>query len=91
MRALKRNGTLVTCGATTGPFVKIDIRALFIKHQRLIGSTMGTLQDLKEVLQLVEAGKLEPVLDKVFSFQEVHQAHERLEQGAQFGKIVLDF
>ncbi len=91
LRSLKRGGTLVTCGATTGAVVKIDLRALFIKHQRLIGSTMGTLQDLKDILQLVEEGKYKPVVDKAFPVQEIQQAHRHLQDGAQFGKVVLDF
>ncbi len=91
LRSLKRGGTLVTCGATTGAVVKIDLRALFIKHQRLIGSTMGTLQDLKDILQLVDEGKYKPVVDKAFPVQEIQQAHRHLQHGAQFGKVVLDF
>ena len=53
LRALSKGGRLVTCGATTGPIVKIDLRAVFIKHQQIIGSTMGTRQDMVEILKLV--------------------------------------
>ena len=91
IRSLKKSGRLVTCGATTGPIVKIDLRALFIKQQQLIGSTMGTLQDLREVNQLIDNGKLKPVVDKVFNFQDIRRAHERLEAGQQFGKIIISF
>ena len=82
---------MVTCGATTGPIVKIDLRALFIKHQQIIGSTMGTLQNMKKVTALIESGKIKPVIDKVFDYTEIKSAHQRLEKGEQFGKVVISF
>lgn len=91
LRALRKGGKLVTCGATTGPIVKIDLRALFIKHQQIIGSTMGTMQDTRNVLELVEAGKLKPIVDRVFPFTAIQEAHRRLEDGRQFGKVVISF
>ena len=91
IRSLKKGGKLVTCGATTGPIVKIDLRALFIKHQQLIGSTMGTLQDLYEINKLIEKGSVKPVIDTVFNFREIQKAHEYLEAGQQFGKIIISF
>ena len=91
IRSLKRGGKLVTCGATTGPIVKIDLRGLFIKHQQLIGSTMGTLQNMKKVTALIESGKIKPVIDKVFDYTEIKSAHQRLEKGEQFGKVVISF
>lgn len=91
IRSLKKGGKIVTCGATTGPIVKIDLRALFIKHQQLIGSTMGTMKDLHEISMLIEKGSIKPVIDKVFNLREIQQAHERLEGGQQFGKIVISF
>lgn len=91
LRALSKGGRIVTCGATTGPVVKIDLRALFIKHQQIIGSTMGTRQDMMEILELVHADKLKPVVDTLFPFNEIKNAHKRLEEGRQFGKIVITF
>ena len=91
LRALSKGGRLVTCGATTGPIVKIDLRAVFIKHQQIIGSTMGTRQDMVNILELVKTGKLKPVVDTIFPFKEIKNAHQHLEDGHQFGKIVLDF
>lgn len=91
LRCLNIGGKIVTCGATTGPFVNIDLRALFIKQQQIIGSTMGTLQDMKNVLKLVEQEKLKPVVGKIFDFEDVRSAHKWLESGKQFGKIVLKF
>ncbi len=91
LRALRKGGKLVTCGATTGPVVKIDIRALFIKHQQLIGSTMGTMQDLYDIVSLIDRGLFKPVIDKEFSLNEIREAHRRLAEGRQFGKIVVHF
>ncbi len=91
LRVLRKGGKLVTCGATTGPFVRIDLRALFIKHQQLIGSTMGTLNDMHGVLKMVENGRLKPVAGKVFPFEEVRRAHTFLAAGRSFGKVILNF
>jgi len=91
LRSLKIGGKIVTCGATTGPNAALDLRALFIKQQQIIGSTMGTFKDMIEVIGLVNAGKLKPVVGKTFHYKEVNLAHEWLESGKQFGKVVLEF
>ncbi len=91
LRVLRKGGKLVTCGATTGPFVRIDLRVLFIKHQQLIGSTMGTLNDMHGVLKMVEKEQLRPMVGKVFPFKEIRQAHTFLAAGRSFGKVVLNF
>lgn len=90
VRSLKPGGTLVTCGATTGPDAKFDIRVLFVKQLSFLGSYMGTMGELYEVLKHVFSGKLKPVVDKTFSLSEARAAHERLEKSEQFGKIVLN-
>lgn len=90
LRALKKGGAIVTCGATTGYKVTIDLRALFIKHQRIIGSTMGTIDDLRRVCALAEAGKLTPPLARVFRGLEQTAAAQRfLQSGQQAGKVVI--
>jgi NADPH:quinone reductase-like Zn-dependent oxidoreductase len=86
---LPRGGRLVTCGATSGHDVKLDLRVLFFKRISLLGSTMGSKGDLFRILELVDAGKLEPVLDRVLPLAEAAQAHRLLEQRAQFGNVVL--
>jgi 2-desacetyl-2-hydroxyethyl bacteriochlorophyllide A dehydrogenase len=91
MRSLAKGGRLVLCGATTGPEVKMDLRFLFIRQQSILGSTMGGQGDLLHVLKHVEAGKLRGVVDRVFPYSEVAKAHEYLETGQQFGKVVLKF
>lgn len=90
MKSLKSGGTLVTCGATTGPNVALDVRHLFARQLSLFGSYMGTMGELHEVLWHVFAGRLKPVVDRVFPLKDLPAAHEHLEKSAMFGKIVVN-
>jgi NADPH:quinone reductase-like Zn-dependent oxidoreductase len=90
VKSLKPGGKLVTCGATTGPEAQFDLRVLFAKQLSFLGSYMGTMGELHEVLKHVFSGKLRPVVDKTFPLREARAAHERLEKSQQFGKIVLN-
>ncbi|MFY9560615.1 MAG: zinc-binding dehydrogenase [Terriglobales bacterium] len=90
VRSLKAAGTLVTCGATTGPKVEIDLRFLFSRQLSLLGSYMGTMSELHEVLGHVFAGRLKPVLDHIFPMKDIRIAHEYMEKSQMFGKIVLN-
>ena len=90
LRTLRKGGRLLTVGNTGGAQFEIDNRYIFAKHLSIIGSTMGTLKDFAEVMSLVVAGKLQPVLDKTFALREAKLAHERLEANEQLGKITLD-
>jgi NADPH:quinone reductase-like Zn-dependent oxidoreductase len=89
LRAAARGGRILTVGNTGGPKVEIDNRYIFSKHLSLIGSTMGTLNDFKAVMDLVFAGRLKPVLDRTYPLSEARLAQERLAQGKQMGKITL--
>ncbi len=90
VKSLAPAGKLVTCGATTGPEARIDIRFLFVRHLSILGSYMGTMGELHQVLQHIFRGRLKPVVDKSFPLREARAAHERLEKSQQFGKIVLN-
>ena len=90
VRSLKPGGKLVTCGATTGPQAQFDLRVLFARQLSFLGSYMGTLGELHEVLKHVFAGRLKAVVDKTFPLSEARAAHERLQEGRQFGKIILN-
>src|SRR6266700_3450935 len=90
VRSLKPGGILVTCGATTGPQASIDLRFLFSRQLSLLGSYMGTMGELHEVLKHVFSEKLRPVVDRTFPLKEVRAAHEYMEQSQMFGKIVLN-
>lgn len=90
VQALRPGGKLVTCGATTGPEGKFDIRVLFARQLSFLGAYMGNMGELHAVLKHVFAGKLKPVVDKTFPLRDARAAHERLENRQQFGKVVLN-
>jgi len=90
LKSLKPAGTLVTCGATTGPNVGIDLRFVYSRQLSLLGSYMGTMGELYEVLGHVFAGRLKPVVDRTFPLKETRAAHEYMENSQMFGKIVLN-
>jgi len=89
LESLAPAGRLVTCGNTSGWDVKLDLRFLFSKQWSLLGSFMGTLGDLHQVLKFVFKKELKPVIDKVYPLSEIRAAHERLENKEQFGKVVV--
>jgi NADPH:quinone reductase-like Zn-dependent oxidoreductase len=89
VRALASGGRLVTCGATTGARAAIDLRHLFARQLSLLGSYMGTFAELREAAALLFDGRVRPVVDEVFPLARAADAQRRLEDKAQFGKIVL--
>ena len=89
IKSLKKGGRLVTCGATSGYEAVTDLRYVFYKQIEILGSTMGRKGDLITILRLFEEGSLKPVVDRVLPLSEVREAHKILEEGRQFGKIVL--
>ena len=89
MQALARGGRIVIVGNTSGPQTEIDIRFIFGKQISLIGSTMGTHQDFKDVIAMLWAGKLKPVIDRVMPLSDGRKAYEIMQAGGQLGKIVL--
>jgi NADPH:quinone reductase-like Zn-dependent oxidoreductase len=90
LRALRKGGRLLTVGNSGGPKFEIDNRYMFAKHLSIIGSTMSTLSEFQEVMDLVVAGKLKPVIDKTYPLKEATSAQERLWRNENFGKITLD-
>ena len=87
--SLVRGGRLITCGATTGYDAKIDLRFLFSRQLSILGSYMGTKAEFATVLKLVATGRMKPVVDRAFALAECRLAHECLEAGEQFGKVVV--
>jgi len=90
LRALRKGGRLLTVGNSGGPKFEIDNRYMFAKHLSIIGSTMSTLSEFKEVMDLIVAGSLMPVIDKTYPLQDAASAQERLWRNENFGKITLD-
>ncbi len=89
-RALKKGGRLLTVGNSGAARFEIDNRYVFAKHLSIIGSTMSTLADFTEVMDLVISGKLNPVTDRTFPLEEAAAAQDRLWNGENFGKITLN-
>jgi NADPH:quinone reductase-like Zn-dependent oxidoreductase len=85
---LKPGGRLVTFGATTGSAATVEVRRIFWKQISVLGSTMGSPREFGEMLALF-AGGLAPVVDQVFPMAAASEAHRRMDQADQFGKIVL--
>lgn len=86
---LPPGGRLVTCGATSGHDVRLDLRVLFYKRISLLGSTMGSKGDLFRLVRLVNEGRLKPVLDRVLPLEQAAEAHRLLEARSAFGNVVL--
>ncbi|MEJ2202745.1 MAG: zinc-binding dehydrogenase [Gemmatimonadota bacterium] len=89
LKALAPGGRLVTFGATSGSRGSTEIRVVFWKQLSILGSTMGSPQEYREVMGLIFEGRLKPVVQEVLSLDEVQRAHELLEAGQVFGKLVL--
>jgi NADPH:quinone reductase-like Zn-dependent oxidoreductase len=87
--ALGRAGRLVTCGGTSGPMVQTDVRRLFWNQWTIMGSTMGNDREFDAVTAELVAGRLLPVIDSVFDLEDGKSAFARMQEGAQFGKIVV--
>jgi NADPH:quinone reductase-like Zn-dependent oxidoreductase len=90
MKSLKPGGAIVTCGATTGPNVAFDLRFLFSRQLSMLGSYMGTMGELHDVLSHVFARRLKPIVDRTFPLKDARAAHEYLEASQMFGKVVLN-
>jgi len=86
---LARGGRLVTCGATTGADVSLNLRPIFFKNLSILGSTMGRRSRLFAIFRHVEAGRLLPVVDRVLPLDRISEAHRLLEERGVFGKIIL--
>jgi NADPH:quinone reductase-like Zn-dependent oxidoreductase len=89
LKCLCRGGRLVTCGATSGPKVELDLRFVYSKQLAIFGAYMGSFAELLKVLGLAEKGIVKPILDQVFPLKEAADAQRRMESRQNFGKIVL--
>jgi NADPH:quinone reductase-like Zn-dependent oxidoreductase len=89
LQAVRAHGRIAVCGATTGPNPKAALHRVWWKQLTILGSSMGTKADFEGVYELVASGRAKPVVDSVFPLAEARAAHERMESGEQFGKIIL--
>jgi NADPH:quinone reductase-like Zn-dependent oxidoreductase len=90
LQATRPGGRIAVCGATTGPNPPAALHRIWWKQLTIYGSTMGTKEDFEAAYELVESGRAQPVIDSVLPLSEARSAHERMEAGEQFGKIVFE-
>jgi len=89
LQSARAGGRIVVCGATSGPNPPAALHRIWWKQLTIYGSTMGTREDFEAAYELVKSGRAKPLVDSVFPLAEARAAHERMEAGEQFGKIVL--
>ena len=87
--SLAKNGRLVTCGATTGNIGEINIRKMYQKQITLLGSALGTITELRAIVDLVDQDKLTPIIDSVLPLADAYRSHQIMEKRENFGKICL--
>ena len=90
LKSLVRGGRIVTCGATSGDAPSADLRRLFIRQIRVLGSTHGTFAEFADLLAVCGRGLIRPPIDRRYALADVHAALDRLEAGRQSGKIAID-
>jgi NADPH:quinone reductase-like Zn-dependent oxidoreductase len=89
MSVLRKGGKLVLCGVTGGPEAQVDARALYWNQLQILGSTLGTRQEHRDLLAAMSAGRIKPAIDAVYPLAKVVDATRRMEGSEQFGKLVL--
>lgn len=89
LKAVRRGGRIVTCGATTGPNPAEEIRLIYWKQISILGSTMANDREFRALLAAVGDGRIAPRIDRVFPLSQAPAAYRLLEEGGQFGKVVL--
>lgn len=87
---VRKGGRIVLCGVTTGATAETNLRALYWNQLTVMGSTMGSQEDFLQMLAAVSVSGLKPVIDEVFPLDRVRDAMAKMEQGRQFGKLVLN-
>jgi NADPH:quinone reductase-like Zn-dependent oxidoreductase len=90
LKCAKQGGRIVVSGATAGYRAPVDLRRVYFLQLEILGSTMGTREELGALLSLCVSHGVRPVVDTVYGFSEVERAFARLEAGDVFGKLVLD-
>lgn len=89
LASLTRGGRLVTCGATAGGQPDDDIAAIFSKHLKIYGSTLGSREEFRQLLSFLTVSQIKPIIDSVFPLRDAAAAQHRVEMAQQFGKVVL--
>jgi NADPH:quinone reductase-like Zn-dependent oxidoreductase len=90
LRAMRRGGRLVICGATSGPMIELDLRRLFWHQWSILGATLGSRREYQAIVALAYDGLLWPVVDSTVPLDRATEAFARLERGQQTGKLVIE-
>ena len=90
MKSAKLGGRIVVSGATSGHLPKVNLRRVFALQLEILGTSMGTPDELAELMALLARTGIRPVIDSVVPFSEARKAFELLQAGDVFGKVVLD-
>jgi NADPH2:quinone reductase len=91
LSVLSKGGRIVTCGATTGQNVSINLAHLFIKQHSILGSTMSSLPTFNEVMQKIHKQIYFPFVDDILRMENIRKAHEYIEKSQHNGKVVMVF
>lgn len=89
IEVLKVGGKMISCGTTTGGEALVNIRAFYSKQASIIGAYLGSRSQLVELHKFMKSKKIRPVIDSVFELKDARLAHKKMEEGSQFGKIIL--
>ena len=90
LRAMRRGGRLVICGATSGPMIQLDLRRLFWHQWSILGATLGSRREFEAIVALAHEGLLWPVVDSTVPLDRATEAFARLQRGEQTGKLVIE-
>lgn len=90
LEVMRRGGTMVVCGRTAGGTSSFDVSRLFLDHQRVVGSTMGTQSDLETLVDLVAEGAFDPPVHETYPLAETGRAFDDMIDRDVFGKLVVE-
>jgi NADPH:quinone reductase-like Zn-dependent oxidoreductase len=89
LASLARGGRLVTCGAVAGAAAATDLRRIFWNHLKVFGAAAGTREEFRQLLNFFAVSGAKPIIDRIYPLHDAAKAHQRMEKGESFGKIVL--
>ena len=90
LKAARPGGRIVVCGATSGHLATIDLRRVFFLQLEILGSTMGTRDELRDLIDLCDRTGLRPLIDSTYRLADAADAFARLSSGDVFGKIIIE-
>ncbi len=87
---LKKGGKILLCGQLTGRETMFSIHMTYFKHISILGFYLGSMEEMKEFIDLVAEGKIKPVIFEKMPMEKIREAHQMLESSDHFGKIVVE-